>query len=120
MRIVIDMQGAQTESRFRGIGRYSLALAQGIVRNRGEHDVYLVLNGMLSESIGSIRNAFADLLPQSHIRVWYAEGPVADSDPANAPRRQVAEHVRQACIDALEPDVVHVTSAVEGLSLIHI
>ena len=27
MRIVIDMQGAQTESRFRGIGRYSLALA---------------------------------------------------------------------------------------------
>lgn len=114
MRIVIDMQGAQTESRFRGIGRYSLALAQGIVRNRGEHDVYLVLNGMLSESIGSIRNAFADLLPQSHIRVWYAEGPVADSDPANAPRRQVAEHVRQACIDALEPDVVHVTSAVEG------
>ena len=26
MRIVIDMQGAQTESRFRGIGRYSQSL----------------------------------------------------------------------------------------------
>ena len=31
MRIVIDMQGAQTESRFRGIGRYSTSLAQAIV-----------------------------------------------------------------------------------------
>ena len=37
MRIVIDMQGAQTESRFRGIGRYTLSFAQAIVRNRGEH-----------------------------------------------------------------------------------
>jgi len=114
MRIVIDMQGAQTESRFRGIGRYSLSLAQGIARNRGEHEVFLVLNGMLSESIENIRAAFIGLLPQSHIRVWYAEGPVSDRDPANTPRRQVAELVRQACIDDLRPDVVHVTSAVEG------
>lgn len=114
MRIVIDMQGAQTESRFRGIGRYSLSLAQGIVRNCAKHEVYLVLNGMLSESIDSIRSAFIDLLPQSHIRVWYAEGPVADRDPANMCRRQVAERIRQACIDELKPDVVHVTSAVEG------
>jgi glycosyltransferase involved in cell wall biosynthesis len=114
MRIVIDMQGAQTESRFRGIGRYSLALAQGIVRNRGKHEVFLVLNGMLNDSIENIRAAFADLLPQSHIRVWYAEGPVSDRDPANKARREVAELIRQACIDDLQPDVVHVTSAVEG------
>lgn len=114
MRIVIDMQGAQTESRFRGIGRYSLSLAQGIVRNCAEHEVYLVLNGMLSDSIDSIRSAFIDLLPQSHIRVWYAEGPIADRDPANLCRKQVAERIRQACIDELKPDVVHVTSAVEG------
>ncbi|WP_426143415.1 glycosyltransferase family 4 protein [Pseudomonas sp. DWP3-1-2] len=114
MRIVIDMQGAQTESRFRGIGRYSLSLAQGIARNRGEHEVYLVLNGMLSESIDSIRTAFIGLLPQSHIRVWYAQGPVCEHVPSNSARKEVAQHIRQACIDDLQPDVVHVTSAVEG------
>ncbi|MCF5291325.1 glycosyltransferase family 1 protein, partial [Pseudomonas syringae] len=114
MRIVIDMQGAQTESRFRGIGRYSLSLALGIVRNRGDHEVYLVLNGMLDESIESIRAAFAGLLPQSHIRVWYAQGPVGSHDPANNARKEVAQQIRQACISDLEPDVVHVTSAVEG------
>ncbi|NIE73936.1 glycosyltransferase family 4 protein [Pantoea sp. Ap-967] len=114
MRIVIDMQGAQTESRFRGIGRYSLSLAQGIVRNSTGHEVYLLLNGMLWESIESIRTAFIDLLPQSHIRVWYAQGPVSDRDPANYGRRLVAERIRQACIDELMPDVVHITSSVEG------
>ena len=114
MRIVIDLQGAQTESRFRGIGRYSLSLAQGIVRNRGEHEVYLVLNGMLSESIDTIRTAFIGLLPQSHIRVWYAQGPVFDHDPANSARKEIAAQIRQACIDELQPDIVHVTSAVEG------
>lgn len=114
MRIVIDMQGAQTESRFRGIGRYSLSLAQGIVRNRGEHEVYLLLNGMLSDSIESMRTAFIDLLPQSHIRVWYTQGPVCDHDAGNTARKELAQHIRQACIDELKPDVVHVTSAVEG------
>lgn len=114
MRIVIDMQGAQTESRFRGIGRYSLSLAQGIVRNSAGHEVYLLLNGMLPDSIDSIRTAFIGLLPQSHIRVWYAEGPVSASDPANRVRREVAERVRQACIDDLHPDVVHICSSVEG------
>lgn len=114
MRIVIDMQGAQTESRFRGIGRYSLSIAQGIVRNRGDHEIYLVLNGMLSESIESIRTAFIGLLPQSHIRVWYAQGPVCDQDPGNHARKEIAQRIRQACIDELLPDVVHVTSSVEG------
>ena len=37
MRIVIDMQGAQSkDSRNRGIGGYSVALAQAIARNSGE------------------------------------------------------------------------------------
>ena len=50
MRIVIDMQGAQTESRYRGIGRYTLSLAQGIARNRGEHEIMLALNGLFPEN----------------------------------------------------------------------
>ncbi|WP_459208212.1 glycosyltransferase family 4 protein [Pseudomonas sp. MLB6B] len=114
MRIVIDMQGAQTESRFRGIGRYSVSLAQGIVRNSAGHEVYLVLNGMLPEGIESIRTAFADLLPQSNIRVWYADGPVSNIHAENIPRSEVAERIRQACIDALQPDIVHITSPLEG------
>ena len=34
MKIVLDLQGAQSESRFRGIGRYSLGLAEAFVKLR--------------------------------------------------------------------------------------
>ena len=114
MRIVIDLQGAQTASRFRDIGSYSLALAQAIVRNRGEHEVLLALNGMLADSIEPIRTAFDGLLPQANIRVWQAPGPVRELDPANTWRRQAAELLREAFLASLKPDVVHVSSLFEG------
>ena len=34
MKIVIDLQSLQTQSRFRGIGRYSLALTKAIIKNK--------------------------------------------------------------------------------------
>ena len=49
MRIVLDLQGAQTESRFRGIGRYSLALAKGIAKNINEHELWIILNGAFQD-----------------------------------------------------------------------
>ena len=114
MRIVIDMQGAQTESRFRGIGRYTLSFAQGIVRNRGEHEVFLALNGLFPGTIEPIRAAFEGLLPQENIRVWYAPGPVRELEPDNAWRRDVAELIREAFLASLQPDVIHITSLFEG------
>ncbi|AZP11725.1 glycosyltransferase family 4 protein [Undibacterium parvum] len=114
MRIVIDMQGAQSESRFRGIGRYSLSLTQAIVRNRGDHEIILLLNGLLPESIEPIRAAFNDLLPQKNIQVWYAPGPVRELETANGWRRDVAECIREAFIGSLKPDAVLITSLFEG------
>ncbi|WP_110648650.1 glycosyltransferase family 4 protein [Salinicola peritrichatus] len=114
MRIVIDMQGAQTESRFRGIGRYTLSLTQAIVKNRGEHEIILALNGLFPETIEPIRGAFQDLLPQENIRVWDAPGPVFESNPENDSRRLVAELEREAFLASLEPDVVHIHSLFEG------
>lgn len=115
MRIIIDMQGAQTESRFRGIGRYSLSLALSIARAAEKHEVLLALNGLLPDSIAAIREAFADILPRSNIRVWSSLGPVRELDPANGTRREIAERVREAFILSLKPDVVLVTSLFEGL-----
>jgi glycosyltransferase involved in cell wall biosynthesis len=114
MRIVIDMQGAQTESRFRGIGRYTMSLAQAIVRNRGEHEIILVLSGLFADAIEPIRAAFDDLMPQDNIHVWYAPGPVRACELGNDWRREVAELIREAFIASLQPDVVLVTSFFEG------
>jgi glycosyltransferase involved in cell wall biosynthesis len=114
MRIVIDMQGAQTESRFRGIGRYTLSFAQAVVRNRGEHEVILAVSGLFPDTIEPIRVAFDGLLPQQNIRVWYALGPIKESEPGNEHRREVAELIREAFLVSLQPDVIHITSFFEG------
>jgi glycosyltransferase involved in cell wall biosynthesis len=116
MRLVIDLQGAQsTGSRNRGIGRYSLSLAQGLVRNRGSHEVFIALNGLFPETIEPIRAAFDGLLPQENIRVWTAPGPVSAADMAHTNRRQVAELMREQFLASLSPDAVVVTSLFEGL-----
>lgn len=114
MRIVIDLQGAQGDSRNRGIGRYSLSLAQAMVRNRGSHEVIIALNGLLPETIEPIRAAFDGILSQDNIRVWHATGPVRPLDPANIWRRHSAELVREVFLASLQPDIVHITSLFEG------
>ena len=108
MRIVLDLQGAQTESRYRGIGRYTLSLAKAIIRNRGQHEVFIVLNGLFQDSIPYIRSELANLLPSENIHVWHALGPVNDSDVNNQWRRETAELIREAFIKSLKPDVIHI------------
>ena len=63
MRIVLDMQGAQTASRYRGIGRYTMALAQAMLRHQGEHEIYIALNAAFPDTLEPMRRAFAPLLP---------------------------------------------------------
>ena len=115
MRIVIDMQGAQTESRVRGIGRYTLSLTRAIVRNSGMHEIILALNGLFPDTIEPIRAEFRNVLPRNQIHVWSAPGPVREVDTVNRPRREIAECVREAFLDSLQPDVILVTSLFEGL-----
>jgi len=114
VRIVIDMQGAQSESRFRGIGRYTMAFAKAVVKNRGEHEIILALSGLFPDTIEPIRAAFEGLLPQENIRVWHAPGPVKEGQPGNESRREVAELLREAFLASLQPDVIHISSLFEG------
>ena len=116
MRIVIDLQGAQSSSRFRGIGRYSLSLAKAIAQNAGDHEVLLVLNGLFRETIKPIREAFFGILPSENIHIWYAPGPTKECNPGTQHLRESAELIREAFIANLNPDVLHISSMFEGFS----
>lgn len=114
MRIVIDLQGAQTKSRFRGIGRYTLSFTKALIRSNQQHEFLLVLNGFFPQTIESIRDEFAELLPADSILVWHAPGPVSNMALGNTWRHEVAELLREAFIESLQPDLVHISSFLEG------
>jgi glycosyltransferase involved in cell wall biosynthesis len=116
MKIVIDMQGAQTESRFRGIGRYTIAFAKSLVLNAPQHDVILVCNGLFPESIEVIRHEFSGILKKENIVTWFAPYPINSSDESNAWRRRASQLIFQNFIDALTPDIFIISSLFEGYS----
>jgi len=114
MRILVDLQGAQTASRLRGIGRYSLALTKEIARQAGSHDVWLVLSGNFPDSIDVIKSHFNGLVPQNQILVFRTPCPVSYNIPGNLWRARTAELLREAFLANLHPDIVYVTSLFEG------
>jgi glycosyltransferase involved in cell wall biosynthesis len=116
MRIVIDLQGAQSPgSRGRGIGRYSESLTKAIIKNKGQHEIFLVLNGFFSQATEEIIADFAMFLPRKNIRVWNVPQPTAAIGDANELRRRSAELIREAYLSELDPDVILITSLFEGL-----
>lgn len=114
MRIVIDLQGAQSESRYRGIGRYTLALALTAAKRSRGHDIHVILNGAFADTISAIRDAFEGVLPSSSIHVFHVPLPVNGMHAENTLRIERAELIREAAIAALAPDLIHVSSLFEG------
>jgi len=116
MRILLDLQGAQTASRFRGIGRYSLSFAEHVVKSAGRHEVYIALNQNFPESINAIKIRLSPWLSESRFLYFTTPTPVADGNPGNGYRRQAAELIREALFEAFQFDIIHICSVVEGSS----
>jgi len=114
MRIVIDLQGAQTESRFRGVGRYSLSMAKAIITNSKDHQVIIVLSNLFPDTIEPIRAYFDKILSQEYIQVWYAPDPVLEQKTDKVSHRKITELMREAFIESLQPDIIYITSLFEG------
>ena len=114
MRLVIDLQGSQGTSRWRGIGRYSRALALAMARGRGAHDVWIALSESYAAEAEELRDAFAGVLPPDRVVTWKAPAGTAEEPPANDARRAAAERLRAAFLASLRPDLVHVSSLFEG------
>jgi glycosyltransferase involved in cell wall biosynthesis len=114
MRILIDLQGAQTSSRFRGIGRYSLELTKGLLRNAHGHQILVLLNGLLPDSIEGIRQELKGLISTDQIFVWEGVGPTAYVDVNNRWRQHASEIIREHFVQSINPDLLLNTSLFEG------
>ena len=114
MKIAIDLQACQTPgSRRRGIGRYSLELAKGLLRNRKSHQVQLLLNHAFSEHDDALKEELAD-----GTGVSFESYRLVPFDGAPRERRGELQRIndeilswRYACCGA---DVLHVSSVFEA------
>lgn len=114
MKIIIDLQGAQSESRYRGIGRYSLSLALAMVKNSRNHDISIALNGACTEGIEELKEAFSSLLSPKKIHLYALPEPLEARMEANRGRIAAAQAMREAFFAASGADMVHVSSLFEG------
>jgi glycosyltransferase involved in cell wall biosynthesis len=112
MRLLIDLQGAQSSNALRGIGRYSVGLVSGILRNRGEDDVHLLLNTSFPQRAAELRAAFEPILPANHVHVFAsAVSPTSNDDEWC---RAASFAARELAISEVGADVLLVTSHFEG------
>ena len=112
MRILIDLQGCQSDSRFGGIGRYSMSLAKAMLRLDTRHEICLLLNSRLPNE-NFIRAEFANLMPQQNILTFEVPAYVAAENNLPAHTR-MAELMREKRIAEIDPDVLHIASLFEG------
>lgn len=114
MKILIDMQGAQSiGSRNRGIGRYTTSFVKALIRNAPDHQILLFLNDLFPETIEPLATAFRELLPSENIKIWHGSAPVS-ALASKAAERDINELSREAFMASLKPDVIVISSMMEG------
>ncbi|MFZ0219854.1 MAG: glycosyltransferase [Candidatus Aquirickettsiella sp.] len=113
MKIVIDLQSLQGNNRNRGIGRYSLAISQAILRQIQHHEVYLCLNNNDIEAIEKVRSSFEALIPADNIKVFEIPKKEIHTPCQNSIELKIAEKIRENFIANLNPDLVYISSIFE-------
>ena len=117
MHILIDVQGYQSESKVRGIGRSTLAMSRAIIENAGEHRVSILINGMYPiDNINDVKMAYRDLLTDEDMFIFSAVAPTAYRHIENHGRSKAAQAARDIAIANIAPDIVYVISFFEGHS----
>ena len=114
MKIVVDLQGAQNESRHRGIGRYALAFVRALIRNKGTHEIVVLLSDLFPESLAYAQDALAEQRAHCTINIWSGIGPTDLRKPENHWRKDVSELLREAYIAELQPDVLIISSLLDS------
>lgn len=114
MKIILDLQAAQSESKQRGIGRYSLSLAKAIIRNAGGHQVYVSLNHVFPDTIGPLKQVLRQLLPEDHILVYRTLPQATSRNRADFWRNRAGELIRESFFAEQRADIVHTSSMFEG------
>jgi glycosyltransferase involved in cell wall biosynthesis len=114
MKIVLDLQGAQSNSRFRGIGRYTLSMAKAFVQEAAHHELWLVLNGRENETSLSLLEQFEEFIPRRRVVINELPAHIAGFQGVNRTIQQIAATAHAAALDGIQADCIWHSSLFEG------
>jgi glycosyltransferase involved in cell wall biosynthesis len=114
MLIALDLQACQSASKFRGIGRYSLSLAEEMLRllYKKGHIPLVILNSNFSEEFDTVKSHLHNLYPKLKILTLNIPTPSASGEPMNQWRLRASELLREYAISLLAPDYLHVSTLI--------
>lgn len=115
MRLLYDLFPCQTGSRLRGIGRFTLSLAEAMARQRGSHEMIALANGLPLYEAGTdrLRQALGDLLqPAPVMQYTYIEHGSLPCDRVT--HEALATVLINAAYGALTPDAILHSTPFEG------
>lgn len=117
LRVLLDVQALQGQSRHRGLGRYSLEFAAAFAALPEVSDALLLVNGGGSPAeLLATRRLIERRVHQAKVLVFDAPWPWAGGDDTSVERHRAAELVRAQYIRELAPDLVVVCSLFEGFN----
>lgn len=114
MQLILDLQTLQSDSRHRGIGRYSDGLARAIAIAAGHRRVMALQNAAMPVATGKGRAMLDGLIPGENVSVFAGLPGTRGIVAQNRWRAAASDIVRDLHIERLLPDVVHVASPFEG------
>lgn len=119
MRIVLDLQSLQSQSRGRGIGSYSRGLASALLSLQEGHEWHVLLNAAVAGGDPMLRDTalvdwLRDRVDPRHIHVFSGLYSTQGAAPGFEPRENASSLIREQLLAALRPDIVHVASPFEG------
>lgn len=115
MRLTLDLQCCQTESRKRGIGRYVDSLVRAMLTLRGPGpDTLVALDGIYPEEADRVRAGLRDWLPASNFTRYHYPCPALPEGDPTDPSRQIASQLIARHHASSHPDAVLCGSLFEG------
>lgn len=112
VRLVVDLQACQTNSRDRGIGRYAMSLVQALASELNEKDELIIAIDMADACRArDVRNELRHRCVNAKV-VGYGYPAMAHSD-ASPSIRKLAGQVRSRFYASLQPDVLLISSLFE-------
>jgi glycosyltransferase involved in cell wall biosynthesis len=114
MILLLDLQACQSESKYRGIGRYSLSLAEemlSLIYERG-HRPSVILNLNFKDDFNRLKVHLLNIFPKLKILSVSIPTPSASGEPSNQWRLRASEILREYLLLKISPDYLHVSTLI--------